>query len=104
MSRFGVKIISQLQCGRNMINEVLERAKKSKMIYEILGISREEYDTLFRQYLEEFNGIIRTGRFVEASIKLLKWLGFDESEIDLDKLIKGVVVMKVVVRENKRKR
>jgi len=87
-----------------MINEVLERAKKSKMIYEILGISREEYDTLFRQYLEEFNGIIRTGRFVEASIKLLKWLGFDESEIDLDKLIKGVVVMKVVVRENKRKR
>jgi len=87
-----------------MINEVLERAKKSKVIYEILGISREEYDRLFKQYLEEFNGIVKTGRFVEASIKLLRWLGFDESEIDLDKLIKGVVVMKVVVRENKRKR
>ena len=87
-----------------MINEVLERAKKSKVIYEILGISREEYDILFKQYLEEFNGIIRTGRFVEASIRLLRWLGFDESKIDLEKLIKGVVVMKVVVRENKRKR
>ena len=84
-----------------MIDEMLERAKKSKMIYEILGISKEEYDTLFRQYLEEFNGIIRTGRFVEASIKLLKWLGFDNSEINLDKLIKGVVVMKVLVRERK---
>ena len=104
MSRFGVKIISQLQCGRNMIDEMLERAKKSKMIYEILGISREEYDTLFRQYLEEFNGIVKTGRFVEASIKLLRWLGFDNSEINLDKLIKGVIVMKVLVRENKRKR
>jgi len=85
-----------------MINEVLERAKKSKVIYEILGLSKEEYDILFRQYLEEFNGIIRTGRFVEASIKLLRWLGFDGSEIDLEKLIKGVVVMKVVVREIKR--
>jgi len=87
-----------------MIDEVLERAKKSKVIYEILGISKEQYDTLFRQYLEEFNGIVKTGRFVEASIRLLKWLGFDESKIDLEKLIKGVVVMKVVVRENKRKR
>jgi len=84
-----------------MINEVLERAKKSKVIYEILGLSKEEYDTLFRQYLEEFNGIIRTGRFVEASIRLLKWLGFDDSKIDLEKLIKGVVVMKVLVRERK---
>ena len=87
-----------------MIDEVLERAKKSKVIYEILGISREEYDTLFRQYLNEFNGIVKTGRFVEASIRLLRWLGFDESEINLDKLIKGVVVMKVVVRENKREK
>ena len=85
-----------------MINEVLERAKKSKMIYEILGISREEYDRLFKQYLEEFNGIVKIGRFVEASIRLLRWLGFDDSEIDLDKLIKGVVVMKVLVRERRR--
>jgi len=85
-----------------MINEVLERAKKSKVIYEILGLSKDEYDTLFRQYLEEFNGIIRTGRFVEASIRLLRWLGFDKSEIDLEKLIKGVIVMKVLVRERKR--
>ena len=74
------------------------------LFYKVFIISREEYDILFRQYLEEFNGIVKTGRFVEASIKLLRWLGFDESEIDLDKLIKGVVVMKVVVRENKRKR
>ena len=83
---------------------MLERAKKSKVIYEILGLSKDEYDTLFRQYLDEFNGIIRTGRFVEASIKLLKWLGFDDKEIDLEKLIKGVIVMKVVVRESKRKK
>jgi len=87
-----------------MINEVLERAKKSKVIYEILGLSKDEYDILFRQYLEEFNGIIRTGRFVEASIKLLKWLGFDDSKINLEKLIKGVVVMKVLVRERKREK
>ena len=84
-----------------MIDEVLERAKKSKVIYEILGLSKDEYDRLFKQYLDEFNGIIRTGRFVEASIKLLKWLGFDNSEINLDKLIKGVIVMKVLVRERK---
>ena len=87
-----------------MIDEILERAKKSKVIYEILGISKEEYDTLFRQYLEEFNGIVKTGRFVEASIKLLRWLGFDESKIDLEKLIKGVIVMKVLVRERKREK
>jgi len=85
-----------------MIDEILDRAKKSKVIYEILGLSKDEYDRLFKQYLEEFNGIIRTGRFVEASIKLLKWLGFDESEIDLEKLIKGVVVMKVLVRDKRR--
>ena len=87
-----------------MINEILERAKKSKMIYEILGLSKEEYDRLFKQYLEEFNDIVKTGRFVEASIRLLKWLGFDDSEIDLEKLIKGVVVMKVLVRERKREK
>ena len=87
-----------------MIDEVMERAKKSKVIYEILGISREEYDTLFRQYLEEFNDIVKTGRFVEASIRLLKWLGFDDSKINLEKLIKGVIVMKVVVRERKREK
>jgi len=87
-----------------MIDEMLERAKKSKVIYEILGLSKDEYDRLFRQYLEEFNDIVKTGRFVEASIKLLRWLGFDDSEIDLEKLIKGVVVMKVVVRERKREK
>jgi len=94
----------QLWCSFNMIDEVLERAKKSKVIYEILGLSKEEYDRLFRQYLEEFNDIVKTGRFVEASIRLLKWLGFDDSEIDLEKLIKGVVVMKVLVRERKREK
>ena len=87
-----------------MIDEVLERAKKSKVIYEILGISKEEYDELFRQYSEEFKQIVKTGKFVEASIRLLRWLGFDDSEIDLEKLIKGVIVMKVLVRENKRKK
>ena len=92
----------QLRYSLNMIDEILDRAKKSKVIYEILGLSKDEYDRLFKQYLEEFNGIIRTGRFVEASIKLLKWLGFDESEIDLEKLIKGVVVMKVLVRDKRR--
>ena len=93
-----------LRCSLNMIDEMLERAKKSKVIYEILGLSKDEYDRLFRQYLEEFNDIVKTGRFVEASIKLLRWLGFDDSEIDLEKLIKGVVVMKVVVRERKREK
>jgi len=81
-----------------MIDKVLKRARKSKVIYEILGLSKDEYDRLFRQYLEEFNGIVKTGRFVEASIRLLRWLGFDESEIDLEKLIKGVVVMKVLIK------
>jgi len=80
-----------------MIDEILDRAKKSKVIYEILSISKEQYDELFRQYSEEFKQIVKTGKFVEASIRLLRWLGFDKSEIDLDKLIKGVVVMKVLV-------
>ena len=87
-----------------MIDEILDRAKKSKVIYEILSISKEQYDELFRQYSEEFKQIVKTGKFVEASIRLLRWLGFDKSEIDLDKLIKGVVVMKVVVRERKREK
>ena len=87
-----------------MIDEILDRAKKSKVIYEILSISKEQYDELFRQYSEEFKQIVKTGKFVEASVKLLRWLGFDESKIDLDKLIKGVIVMKVLVRERKREK
>lgn len=80
-----------------MIQEILDRAEKFDRIYEILGLSREEYDKLFKQYSEEFKQIVKTGRFVEASIKLLKWLGFDERDIDLAKLVKGLIVMKVLI-------
>lgn len=80
-----------------MIQEILDRAEKFDRIYDILGLSREEYDKLFKQYSEEFKQIVKTGRFVEASIKLLKWLGFDEQDIDLAKLVKGLIVMKVLV-------
>ena len=80
-----------------MIQEILDRAEKFDRIYDILGLSREEYDKLFKQYSEEFKQIVKTGRFVEASIKLLKWLGFDERDIDLAKLVKGLIVMKVLI-------
>lgn len=80
-----------------LIDDVLSRAEKFDRIYEILGIPRERYDELFHKYGEEFRGIVKIGSFVKAGIELLRWLGFRDEEIDLEKVVKSVVVMKVLV-------
>ena len=80
-----------------MIKEVLDRAKKYERIYEILGISREQYDELFQKHSEEFRGIVKIGSFVRAGIELLRWLGFRDEDIDLEKIVKAIIVMKVLV-------
>mgnify|MGYP000545349512 CR=1 FL=1 len=80
-----------------LIDDVLSRAEKFDRIYEILGIPRERYDELFSRYCEEFRGIVKIGSFVKAGIELLRWLGFRDEEIDLEKVVKSVVVMKVLV-------
>jgi len=86
------------------VEDVLSRAEKFEKIYEILGISREEYDKLFSRYGEEFQGILRSKRFVRAGVELLRWLGFKDEEIDLERIVKSVVVMKVLVHYlNKRR-
>ena len=41
------------------VENVLSRAEKFEKIYEILGISREDYDKLFSRYGEEFQRILR---------------------------------------------
>jgi len=80
-----------------MVEEVLSRVKQFNKIYEILGISREEYDELFHKHSTELRKILKTGSFVGASIRLLKWFGFRDEEISLDKLMKAIVVLKVLV-------
>lgn len=86
------------------VEDVLSRAEKFEKIYEILGISREEYDKLFSRYGEEFQGILRLRSFIRAGIGLLRWLGFKDEEIDLERIVKAVVVMKVLVHYlNKRR-
>jgi len=80
-----------------MISEVLKRSEEKKIIYEILGIPKEEYDQLFDKYGEEFKDILKTGRFVEAGIKLLKWLGLKEENITIDSIVKAIIVMKTTI-------
>ena len=80
-----------------MISEVLKRAEEKKVVYEVIGISKEQYDELFNKYEKEFKEILKTGRFVEAGIKLLKWLGFKEEDITTDDIVKAVIVMKTIV-------
>jgi len=80
-----------------MINEVLERSGKKKKVYEVIGISREQYDQLFDRYKEEFREILKTGRFVEAGIKLLRWLGVADKDITTDNIVKSVIVMKTII-------
>ena len=80
-----------------LIEDILSRAEKFEKIYEILGIPRERYDELFCKYCEEFQGIVKLRRFVQAGIELLRWLGFRDEDIDLEKIVKSVVVMKVLV-------
>ena len=80
-----------------MIKEVLDRAKKYDKIYDILGISREQYDELFHKYSEEFRGIVKIGSFVRAGVELLRWLGVPEENIDLEKIVKAIIIMKVLV-------
>lgn len=86
------------------VENVLSRAEKFEKIYEILGISREDYDKLFSRYGEEFQRILRLRSFIRAGIGLLRWLGFKDEEIDLERIVKAVVVMKVLVHYlNKRR-
>ena len=86
------------------VEDVLSRAEKFERIYEILGISREDYDKLFSRYGEEFQRILRLRSFIRAGIGLLHWLGFKDEEIDLERIVKAVVVMKVLVHYlNKRR-
>jgi len=80
-----------------MVEEVLSRVKRFNKIYEILGISKERYDELFLKHSTELMEILKTGSFVRASIELLRWLGFRDDEISLDRLMKAIVVMKVLV-------
>jgi len=87
-----------------LVEDVLSRAEKFERIYEILGTSIEEYDKLFFKYIEEFQGILRSRSFVRAGVELLRWLGFRDEEIDLEKIVKSVVVMKVLVHNLNRER
>ena len=80
-----------------LVEDVLSRVEKHNKIYEILGIPRERYDELFHKYGEEFREIVKIGSFVKAGIELLRWLGFRDEEIDLEKVVKAVIVMKVLV-------
>ena len=86
-----------------LVNVLLRRIELHKSILDILQVPKEEYDELFKRYSREFERIVRTGSFVRASIELLRWLGFKDEDIDLNKVVKGIVVMKVLVHHiNKR--
>jgi len=79
------------------VGDILSRVEKHNKIYEILGISREEYDELFHRYGEEFRRIVKMGSFIRAGVELLRWLGFRDEEVDLEKIVKAVIIMKVLV-------
>lgn len=72
--------------------------EKKNMIYEILGLSKREYDEMFRRFSEEYKEILDTRSFTKASEKLLRWLGLRNEEITTDKIIKGIVIVKVAVQ------
>jgi len=83
--------------NKTYVEEVLERANKMDDIPKILGIEKKDYTKLVEKLKPELVEILKTGSFTEASVKLLRWLGIEDEKIDVEKLVKGILVIKNIV-------
>lgn len=79
------------------VEKVKERMKNSNYIYDILGITRDVYRMKTKEYFSELFEILKTGSFTTAGIRLLRWLGIDDEEINKENLHKAVVIVKTIV-------
>ena len=79
------------------MREIEERVGKNELISEILGIDQREYIKLEKAKMDEYIDILKTNSYTKAAVRLLRWLGLDEEEVDLEKIVKAIAVIKYSV-------
>jgi len=82
---------------KSVVERIEELQRDFERIHELLGVSPAEYKDELRKSKSEFLEIVKTGRYTLASLKLLRWLGFSDEEIDFEKVVKGIAIIYSVV-------
>ncbi len=83
--------------GMELVKRVESLSSGEDYIYKVLGVEKETYNKLFKSSLEEFNQILKTGKFTLAGLKLLRWLGVEDEKINVELLVKAIAVIKTTV-------
>ena len=81
-----------------IVKRIEEFQNDFERIHELLGVSPIEYKNELRKSKSEFLEIVKTGRYTIASLRLLRWLGFSDEEIDFEKIVKGIAVIYSIVK------
>lgn len=82
---------------RVSLREIEEKVGKNELISEILGIDQREYIKLEKAKMDEYIDILKTNSYTKAAVRLLRWLGLDGEEVDLEKVVKAIAVIKYSV-------
>lgn len=88
--------------SETFVEKVLKNSEKTNRIDRILEVDSTEYIRLMENHKKKIREILFIGSFTKAGIELLKWLGFREEDIDLEKLTKAILVVKLIVALNNR--
>jgi len=83
--------------NESLIKNIENPDKKFERISEILNIPRDEVSKMMKKNKDELIEIINTGRYTLASLKLLRWLGVKDEEIDVEKIMKGVAIVNSIL-------
>ena len=81
-----------------IVKRIEEFQNDFERIHELLGVSPIEYKNELKKSKSEFLEIVKTGRYTIASLRLLRWLGFSDEEIDFEKIVKGIAVIYSIVK------
>jgi len=81
-----------------IVKRIEELQNDFERIHELLGVSPIEYKNELKKSKSEFLEIVKTGRYTIASLRLLRWLGFSDEEIDFEKIVKGIAVIYSIVK------
>lgn len=83
--------------GQDLVKRVFEMHKKSTELDDILGISYNDFVKKVDTFKPELEEILKTGSYSMAGIKFLRWLGLSDEQINVDNLIKAIMVIRRIV-------
>ena len=83
--------------SKEFVERVLSKMNETDNIAEIIGLEPKDYRKMIDKFRPELKEIISTGKYTLASLKLLQWLGFSDDEINVEKLVKSMLVVKNIV-------